>query len=71
MAVNPTSQRCNYSVGEAFGRALADRMIELARPGATIIDNCPTIVLDRRKYGAMGPSSVFPNRRRAEAKSSE
>lgn len=67
MPVNLTSSRCNYSLGEAFGRALADRVIELSRPGATIIDNCASVV-DRRKYTTIGPNSVFPNRRRTDAK---
>jgi len=67
-AINPTSQRCNYSVGEAFGRALAGRMIELARPGAIIVDNCPSVVWDRRKYTTIGSNTIFPNRRRADVK---
>lgn len=64
MAVKLTSRHHGYSLGQTAGRALADRIIELSRDGATIIDNCPFVVHDRRKSAALGPSAILPDRRR-------
>jgi len=60
-----------YSVGQALGRALAIRLIELSRPGATIIDNCAVVVDDRRTAGKHPLGILGPHRRRTDSKPSE
>jgi len=55
-----------FRLGRLIGLAMADRLIEFSRPGATIIDNHPTVIQDRRKPAAPGASLPLARRRRTD-----
>jgi hypothetical protein len=45
----PGSGREPVSVGKVVGQALAERLVDLSRPGEIIIDNSATTIRERRR----------------------
>jgi hypothetical protein len=62
-----SSHRGKFSIGDAVGRAMAKRIIELNHPDAMIIDNRPTVFIERRKPASAHQFDLTPKRRRTDA----
>jgi len=67
MPGNSSSHRGKFSIGHAVGRAMAKRIIDLNHPDAMIIDNRPTIFIERRKSTETQRSENTPRRRSTDA----
>ena len=71
MSTNSATSGRKFSLGQELGRALAVRLVDLARPGATIIDNSEVIVDDRRRSAKRPPGAPGLNRRRTDIKTAD
>ena len=71
MPIITTTRSAKYSIGHAMGRALAARLVDMARPGATIVDNCGVVIEDRRKTTMQADGVTVPARRRTDRKTNE
>jgi hypothetical protein len=70
MAYSDESKSKSSSIGESIGRAMADRIVNLHRNDAVIIDNYPEVISDRRKT-APGPDYTGPKRRSMDGRPTE
>jgi len=58
------------SIGKSIGGLMAERIVNLNRKDAVIIDNCPNVISDRRK-AAPDYNYTGPKRRKTDEKSTE
>ena len=70
MADDEVSKSRSSSIGESIGRAMAERIVNLNRTDAIIIDNHPEVIFERRK---VAPESDYigPPRRSTDEKPTE
>ena len=70
MAYSDESKFRPSSIGESIGRAMAERIVNLNRNDAVIIDNYPEVISDRRK-AAPGADYTGPKRRSTDGRPTE
>jgi hypothetical protein len=56
MNINNTTSPTRFGIGSKVGEKLADKLIDLSRPGATIVYNSPEIIDIKQKSDQESPN---------------